>query len=227
MCGLKECMRLLLIEDDLMIGEGVRKALRLDGFAVDWVRDGRTGETALDEQVHDLVLLDLGLPGKEGLDVLKAARRKGNRVPVLILTARDAVPDRVAGLNAGADDYLIKPFDLEELVARIHALLRRQTGRAEAVIVHGALLVDPAAHTATLDGKTLALSAREFALLLALLERPGAVFSISQLEDKIYGWDDEVGSNTIEVYIHSLRKKLGSDFIKNVRGVGYMIPKPA
>lgn len=227
MCGLKECMRLLLIEDDLMIGEGVRKALRLDGFTVDWVRDGRTGETALDEQVHDLVLLDLGLPGKEGLDVLKAARRKGNRVPVLILTARDAVPDRVAGLNAGADDYLIKPFDLEELVARIHALLRRQTGRAEAVIVHGALLVDPAAHTATLDGKTLALSAREFALLLALLERPGAVFSISQLEDKIYGWDDEVGSNTIEVYIHSLRKKLGSDFIKNVRGVGYMIPKPA
>lgn len=220
-------MRLLLIEDDLMIGEGVRKALRLDGFTVDWVRDGRTGETALDEQVHDLVLLDLGLPGKEGLDVLKAARRKGNRVPVLILTARDAVPDRVAGLNAGADDYLIKPFDLEELVARIHALLRRQTGRAEAVIVHGALLVDPAAHTATLDGKTLALSAREFALLLALLERPGAVFSISQLEDKIYGWDDEVGSNTIEVYIHSLRKKLGSDFIKNVRGVGYMIPKPA
>lgn len=210
-----------------MIGEGVRKALRLDGFTVDWVRDGRMGETALDEQVHDLVLLDLGLPGKEGLDVLKAVRRKGNRVPVLILTARDAVSDRVAGLNAGADDYLIKPFDLEELVARIHALLRRQTGRAEAVIVHGALVVDPAAHTVTLDGKTLTLSAREFALLLALLERPGTVSSISQLEDKIYGWDDEVGSNTIEVYIHSLRKKLGSDFIKNVRGVGYMIPKPA
>lgn len=220
-------MRLLLIEDDPMIGEGVRKALRQDGFTVDWVRDGRTGETALDEEVHDLVLLDLGLPGKEGLDVLKAARRKGNRVPVLILTARDAVPDRVAGLNAGADDYLIKPFDLEELVARIHALLRRQTGRAEAVIVHGALVVDPAAHAATLSDKTLTLSAREFALLLALLERPGTVFSISQLEDKIYGWDDEVGSNTIEVYIHSLRKKLGSDFIKNVRGVGYMIPKPA
>lgn len=227
MSGLKECMRLLLIEDDPMIGEGVRKALRQDGFTVDWVRDGRTGETALDEEVHDLVLLDLGLPGKEGLDVLKAARRKGNRVPVLILTARDAVPDRVAGLNAGADDYLIKPFDLEELVARIHALLRRQTGRAEAVIVHGALVVDPAAHAATLSDKTLTLSAREFALLLALLERPGTVFSISQLEDKIYGWDDEVGSNTIEVYIHSLRKKLGSDFIKNVRGVGYMIPKPA
>ena len=207
-------MRLLLIEDDPMIGEGVRKALKLDGFTVDWVRDGRAGETALEEQVHDLILLDLGLPGK------------GNHVPVLILTARDAVPDRVAGLNAGADDYLIKPFDLEELVARIHALLRRQSGRAESVIVHGMLVVDPAAHTATLDGKTLTLSAREFALLLALLERPGTVFSISQLEDKIYGWDDEVGSNTIEVYIHSLRKKLGSDFIKNVRGVGYMIPKP-
>ena len=227
MSGLKECMRLLLIEDDPMIGEGVCKALRLDGFTVDWVRDGRMGESALDAQVHDLVLLDLGLPGKEGLDVLKAARRKGNRVPVLILTARDAVPDRVAGLNAGADDYLIKPFDLEELAARIHALLRRQAGRAEAVIVHGALVVDPAAHAVTLDGKPLTLSAREFALLLALLERPGTVFSISQLEEKIYGWDDEVGSNTIEVYIHSLRKKLGSDFIKNVRGVGYMIPKPA
>ena len=218
-------MRLLLIEDDTMIGEAVRKALRLEGFTVDWMRDGRSGETALDQPVHDIVLLDLGLPGKEGLEVLKSIRRKGNRVPVLILTARDAVPDRVAGLNAGADDYLVKPYDIDELVARIHALLRRQSGRAEAVIVHGALTIDPGAHSATLDGKPLTLSAREYALLLALLERPGTVLSISQLEDKIYGWDDEVGSNTIEVYIHSLRKKLGTDFIKNVRGVGYMVPK--
>ncbi|MGE5652139.1 response regulator transcription factor [Noviherbaspirillum sp. UKPF54] len=217
-------MRLLLVEDDPMIGESVRKGLRLDGFTVDWVQDGRAGEHALDEKVHDLLLLDLGLPGKEGLDVLKSIRRKGNRIPVLVLTARDAVPDRVAGLNAGADDYLIKPFDLEELSARIRALLRRQAGRAEEVIVHGELTLVPATHEASFGGQPLALSAREFALLEALLERPGVVLSIAQLEEKIYGWDDEVGSNTIEVYIHSLRKKLGTGFIKNVRGVGYMIP---
>ncbi|KIF79909.1 response regulator transcription factor [Noviherbaspirillum autotrophicum] len=217
-------MRLLLVEDDPMIGESVRKGLRQDGFTVDWVQDGRAGESALDDKVHDLVLLDLGLPGKEGLDVLKSIRRKGNRIPVLILTARDAVPDRVAGLNAGADDYLIKPFDLEELSARIRALLRRQAGRAEEVIVHGELTLVPATHEASFAGQPLALSAREFALLEALLERPGVVLSIAQMEEKIYGWDDEVGSNTIEVYIHSLRKKLGTGFIKNVRGVGYMIP---
>ncbi len=220
-------MRLLLVEDDAMIGESVRKGLRQDGFTVDWVRDGRAAEAALDNAVHDLVLLDLGLPAKEGLDVLKTARRKGNTVPVLIVTARDAVPDRVAGLNAGADDYLVKPFDLEELVARIHALLRRNSGRADTIIRHGALSLNPATHEASLDGQPLTLSAREFALLEALLERPGVVLSVPQLEEKIYGWDDEVGSNTIEVYIHSLRKKLGSDFIRNVRGVGYMVPKQA
>ena len=220
-------MRLLLVEDDAMIGESVRKGLRQDGFTVDWVRDGRAAEAALDNAVHDLVLLDLGLPAKEGLDVLKAARRKGNTVPVLIVTARDAVPDRVAGLNAGADDYLVKPFDLEELVARIHALLRRKSGRADTIIRHGALSLNPATHEALLDEQPLTLSAREFALLEALLERPGVVLSVPQLEEKIYGWDDEVGSNTIEVYIHSLRKKLGSDFIRNVRGVGYMVPKQA
>lgn len=220
-------MRLLLIEDDPMIGDSVRKALRQEGFSVDWMRDGRSGETALDEKVHDLLLLDLGLPGKEGLDVLKALRRKGNAIPVLILTARDAVPDRVAGLNAGADDYLVKPFDLDELVARIHALLRRQAGRADTLLHHGALTLNPVTHEAQLDSRPLTLSAREFALLQAFLERPGAVFSVAQLQEKIYGWDDEVGSNTIEVYIHALRKKLGTDFIKNVRGVGYMVPKPA
>jgi len=218
-------LRLLLVEDDTMIGESVRKGLRQDGFTVDWVQDGRTGESALDSGVHDLLLLDLGLPGKQGLDVLKSLRQKGNRIPVLILTARDAVPDRVAGLNAGADDYLVKPFDLEELAARIHALLRRQDGRADTVIRHGALTLNQATHEAFLDDQPLSLSAREFALLEALLNRPGVVLSVPQLEEKIYGWDDEVGSNTIEVYIHSLRKKIGADLIRNVRGVGYMIPK--
>ena len=221
----RQKMRLLLVEDDAMIGDSVRKGLRQDGFTVDWVQDGRAGERALDEQIHDLLLLDLGLPGKEGIEVLKSVRRKGNRIPVLILSARDAVPERVAGLNAGADDYLIKPFDLEELTARIHALLRRQAGRAEEVIRHGELVLNPATHEAVLGGSALALSAREFALLQALLERPGVVLSVAQLQEKLYGWDDEIGSNTIEVYIHSLRKKLGPGFIKNVRGVGYMIPR--
>jgi len=216
-------MRVLLVEDDPMIGDSVRKGLRHDGFTVDWVRDGRSAEAALSDRVHDLVLLDLGLPGKSGIDVLRTLRDKGNPVPVLILTARDAVPDRVAELNAGADDYLVKPFDLDELVARIHALLRRQVGRADGVIRYGALVLNPVSHQATFNDQPLSLSAREFALLQALLDRPGAVFSVSQLEDKIYGWDDEVGSNTIEVYVHSLRKKLGAGFIKNVRGVGYMI----
>ncbi|MDB5727289.1 MAG: response regulator transcription factor [Noviherbaspirillum sp.] len=220
-------MRLLLVEDDAMIGESVCKGLRQDGFAVDWVRDGRAGESALDDHAHALLLLDLGLPKKEGLEVLKTLRQKGNAIPVLILTARDAVADRVAGLDAGADDYLVKPFDLEELGARIRALLRRRSGRAEAVIRYGGLTLNPATHEAAMDGQPLSLSAREFALLEALLDRPGAVLSVAQLQEKIYGWDDEIGSNTIEVYVHALRKKLGAGFIRNVRGVGYMIPKIA
>jgi two-component system response regulator QseB len=220
-------MRLLLVEDDAMIGESVCKGLRQEGFTVDWVRDGRAGESALDDHAHALLLLDLGLPKKEGLDVLKTLRQKGNAIPVLILTARDAVADRVAGLDAGADDYLVKPFDLEELGARIRALLRRRSGRAEAVIRHGGLTLNPATHEAAKDGQPLSLSAREFALLEALLDRPGAVLSVAQLQEKIYGWDDEIGSNTIEVYVHALRKKLGAAFIRNVRGVGYMIPKIA
>lgn len=217
-------MRLLLVEDDPMIGAGVRRGLQQDGFAVDWLRDGKSAESAFDPQLHDLVLLDLGLPGKDGIDVLKALRRRGESVPVLIVTARDAVSDRVAGLDAGADDYLIKPFDLEELAARIRALSRRRAGRAETELRHGPLTLDPARHEACLNDAPLALSAREFALLEALLDRPGVVMSIAKLQDKVYGWDEEVGSNTIEVYIHSLRKKLGPDFIRNVRGVGYMIP---
>jgi len=218
-------MRLLLVEDDAMIGDSVRRGLYQDGFAVDWVRDGRAAELALGNEVYDLLLLDLGLPKKEGLDVLRTLRQKGSSVPVLILTARDAVADRVRGLDAGADDYLVKPFDLDELSARIRALLRRRAGRAEPVIQLGALTLNPATHEVTLNGAPVALSGREFALLAALADRPGAVLSREQLEEKLYGWDREVGSNTVEVHIHALRRKLGQEFIKNVRGVGYMVPK--
>ena len=216
-------MRLLLVEDDPMIGDSVRQGLAQDGFAVDWVRDGRAAELAVLNEVYDLMLLDLGLPRKEGLDVLKGLRAKGNAIPVMILTARDAVADRVKGLDAGADDYLVKPFDLDELSARIRALLRRRSGRAEPVIQVGKLSLNPATREVTFDGEPVALSARELALLSALIDRPGAVLSREQLEEKIYGWDREVGSNTVEVHIHSLRRKLGQDFIKNVRGVGYMV----
>jgi len=218
-------MRLLLVEDDLMIGESVQKGLRQDGFALDWVQDGQSAELALENGVYDLVVLDLGLPRKDGLDVLSGLRAKGNAVPVLILTARDAIRDRVRGLDRGADDYLVKPFDLDELAARVRALLRRRAGRAEPLVKHGDLVLNPATHEATLAGTPLTLSAREFALLEALLDRPGAVLSRAQLEERIYGWGEEIESNTVEVYVHSLRKKLGTGFIRNVRGVGYMIPR--
>lgn len=218
-------MRLLLVEDDPMVGASVEKGLRQDGFAVDWVRDGRAAELALENDVYDLVVLDLGLPRKDGLDVLSGVRARGNTVPVLILTARDAVPDRVRGLDSGADDYLVKPFDLDELAARVRALLRRRAGRAEPLITQGDLALNPATREATLAGRPLALSAREFALLEALLERPGAILSRAQLEERIYGWGEEIESNTVEVYVHSLRKKLGTGFIRNVRGVGYTIPR--
>ncbi|NKI70597.1 response regulator [Collimonas pratensis] len=218
-------MRLLLVEDDLMVGEAVRKGLRQDGFALDWVQDGVAALSALAQEDYQLLLLDLGLPRKNGLEVLKALRVGGNQIPVLILTARDAVSDRVAGLDAGADDYLVKPFDLEELAARIRALLRRQSGRAEPLVELGGLVLNPATHEVTLDGQQVNLSAREFALLRAFLDRPGVVLSRAQLEEKMYGWDDSIESNAVEVYIHALRKKLGSNFIKNVRGIGYMVAK--
>ncbi|EDS85869.1 DNA-binding response regulator [Burkholderia pseudomallei S13] len=220
-------MRILLVEDDRMIAEGVRKALKADGCAVDWVQDGDAALTALGGEAYDLLLLDLGLPKRDGIDVLRTLRARGLALPVLILTARDAVADRVKGLDAGADDYLVKPFDLDELAARMRALIRRQSGRSESMIRHGALTLDPASHQVTLDGAPVALSAREFALLEALLARPGAVLSKSQLEEKMYGWGEEIGSNTVEVYIHALRKKLGSDLIRNVRGLGYMVVKEA
>jgi len=218
-------MRLLLVEDDPMIGEGIRKGLRQDGFSVDWVRDGQAAEVAAGNDVYDLVVLDLGLPRKDGLEILGSLRRKGNSVPVLIVTARDAVQDRVKGLDSGADDYVVKPFDLEELSARIRALLRRRAGRADPIVRHGELTINSATHEASLRGRNVALSAREFAVLESLLERPGAILSRAQLEERLYGWGEEIESNAVEVYIHALRRKLGAQFIRNVRGVGYMVPK--
>ena len=208
-----------------MIGESLCKALRQYGYTVDWMQDGQSADNAAQSTQYDLILLDLGLPRKSGLEVLTALRRRKDHTPVLVLTARDAVADRVKGLDAGADDYLIKPFDLDELEARIRALLRRQSGRADLLMRCGDLCLNPATHEVTLSDVNVALSSREYALLQTLLDRPGVVFSRAQLEEKLYGWSDEIGSNTVEVYIHSLRKKLGADMIKNVRGVGYMLPK--
>lgn len=216
-------MRLLLVEDDPMIGESVRKGLQQDGFAVDWVRDGVSAGEAWRANPYDLMLLDLGLPRRDGLEVLRALRGAGCDLPVLILTARDAVRDRVAGLDAGADDYLVKPFDLDELAARIRALLRRRGGRADPLIRVGDLTINPATKAVRLADEPVALSPREFALLEALADRPGVVLSRAQLEERIYGWDDAVESNAVEVHIHALRRKLGADFIVNVRGVGYRL----
>ncbi|MBU6491179.1 MAG: response regulator transcription factor [Burkholderiales bacterium] len=216
-------MRILLVEDDRMIAEAVSKGLRQDGWTVDWVADGQQALNAVDLQPYDGVLLDLGLPKRDGIDVLRTLRATGKTLPVLVVTARDAVKERVLGLDAGADDYLVKPFELDELAARMRALLRRHAGRSEPVIRHGALTLDPAAHAVSLDERPVPLSAREYALLEALLMRPGAVLSKSQLEEKLYGWGEEVSSNTVEVYIHGLRKKLGGDWIRTVRGVGYMV----
>ena len=199
-------MRILLAEDDPMIGASVRQGLTQDGFTVDWVRDGRAAELALGERVHDALLLDLGLPRKAGLEVLAAMRRGGDTRPVLVITARDAVGDRVAGLDSGADDYLVKPFDLDELAARLRALLRRGSGRAQPLVTLGDIDLDPATRAVRRGGEPVPLSAREFALLEALLTRPGAILSRTQLEDKLYGWSDAVESNAVEVHIHALRK---------------------
>ncbi|MDS4020054.1 MAG: response regulator transcription factor [Candidatus Competibacter sp.] len=216
-------MRVLLAEDDPMIGDSLRKGLRAEGFTVDWVQDGRGAERALETADYAMVLLDLGLPKKDGLAVLRDWRRGGLAVPVLILTARDAVPDRVRGLDSGADDYLVKPFDLTELLARMRALLRRRAGRARDPIEVGALRLDPVAHAVEYQGRPASLSAREFALLHALVESPGAVLSREQLEDRLYGWGEEVESNAVEVHIHNLRRKLAPRLIRTVRGVGYRL----
>jgi DNA-binding response OmpR family regulator len=216
-------MRLLLIEDDAMIGRAVRQGLGDAGFTVDWVTDGRAAELALGNGVYDLAVLDLGLPGKDGMALLNELRARRDALPVLVVTARDAVADRIAGLNAGADDYVLKPFDLDELVARVRALLRRRAGGGSPVLECGSLVMDPVRREVNQGGQAVQLSAREFALLEALMQKPGAVLSREQLEDTVYGWGEEVGSNAVEVHLHNLRRKLGADTIRNVRGVGYKV----
>jgi two-component system OmpR family response regulator/two-component system response regulator QseB len=256
-------MRLLLVEDDRMIGESLRAALRLEGHAVDWVRDVAAARGTLASERFDLVLLDLGLPAggpaagsagsggpaagtrgsggpaagsagsggpasaatvpADGLTVLRELRERRDTTPVIVLTARDAAGDRVKGLDTGADDYLVKPFELDELNARIRAVMRRHGGRAEPLLQHGAVTLDPSTRQVTKDGQPVLLSAREFAVLEALLQRPGAVLSRAQLEDRLYGWGEEIESNAVSVYVHQLRRKLGADFIRNMRGVGYFL----
>ncbi len=218
-------MRVLLVEDDTMIGESVRIGLRHDGFAVDWVQDGKAAEFALKSESYALLLLDLGVPKKNGLDVLRDLRAGHNPISVLVLTARDAIADRVIGLDCGADDYLAKPFDLDELSARIRALIRRQSGRGETVMRFAELTLNPTTHQARIGDKDIPLSAKEFALLEALIDRAGAILSRAQLEQRLYGWNEEVDSNAVEVHIYNLRKKLGRDLIRNVRGIGYMLAK--
>ena len=218
-------MRILLVEDDPQLGDGLCIGLRQAGFAVDWLTDGKNADLALKSESFDCVVLDLGLPALSGMEVLLRARLHGLSLPFLILTARDAIGDKVAGLDAGADDYLVKPVDLDELSARIRALLRRSAGRAAPLLTHGSLQLDPANREVHLDGQIVALSGREFSLLQMLLEAAGRVLTRSQLEQSLYGWRDEPGSNALEVHIHHLRKKLGSDLIRTLRGVGYSIPK--
>lgn len=210
-----------------MIGAAIRTGLRSAGFVVDWVVDAESADSALHAEEFDLLLLDLGLPRTDGLQFLKRLRARGDTRPVLIITARDTVTERVAGLDAGADDYLVKPFELQELAARARALLRRKAGRAAPLIVHRGIELDPVTRRVTRDGEEIPLSPREFALLQVLLERPGAVISRTQLEARLYGWGDEVESNAVQVHVHTLRRKLGAEFIQNVRGVGYRVqPDP-
>jgi two-component system response regulator QseB len=218
-------MRVLVVEDDPMIGRAVADGLEGDGYAVDWVHDGAAAELALKHGPYDLAVLDLGLPRKDGFEVLKSLRRARIEVPVLIITARDAVADRIAGLDHGADDYLVKPFDLDELLARARAVVRRRAGRASPEIAFGPLMMDPVKRQVTFRGARVELSAREFAVLEALMREPGAVVSRAKLEDSVYGWGEEVGSNSVEVHLHHLRKKLDPALIRNVRGVGYRIAR--
>ena len=218
-------MRLLLVEDDALLGDGIRNGLKQQDFAVEWLRDGESAVHSLLHEQYDVVVLDLGLPKKHGLDVLREIRVKGVKLPVLILTAQDAVEDRITGLDAGADDYLVKPFDLDELYARIRALLRRSSGRAEPKIIHGEIEIDPAAHQVMRAGSIVELSRREYAVLLELLQNRGRVLSRTRLEEGLYEWSEQIESNTVEVHVHHLRKKLGVELIRTIRGVGYMIVK--
>lgn len=216
-------MRLLLVEDDEMVGKSLQRGLVQAGFSVDWVRDGREAELALGHGIHDLTILDLGLPKVDGMTLLETLRSRGNGMPVLIASARDTVRDKIAGLEAGADDYVLKPFDLDELIARVRALLRRHAGSGTPVLRFGALLLDPARRVVTLHDQPVELSPREFGLLEALMLRPGTVISKEKLEESIYGWGEEIASNAIEVHVHNLRRKLGADRIRNLRGVGYRV----
>ena len=218
-------MRLLLAEDDPQLGDGLTVGLRQSGYAVDWVRDGVAADLALSSESFDLLVLDLGLPRLAGMEVLRRLRARRQTLPVLILTARDATGDKVAGLDAGADDYLTKPIDLDELAARVRALTRRAGGNASPTLEIAGMIIDPAAHSVTRHGVAVELSAREFSLLLSLVENAGRVMTRAQLESSLYGWRDEPDSNALEVHIHHLRKKLGTDVIKTLRGVGYTVPK--
>jgi two-component system, OmpR family, response regulator QseB len=216
-------MRILLVEDDAMIGRAVRQGLKAAGFAVDWVRDGHAAELSLAEALYDLLVLDLGLPRQDGTTLLQTLRRRGAQLPVLVATARDAVADRIAGLEAGADDYLTKPFDLDELIARVRALLRRRGGQTQLTLRCGDLVFDPSRREVTLAGQPVELSAREMAVLEALMQQPGAVVPRDKIEASVYGWGEEVASNAVDVHLHHLRRKLGSHRIRNVRGVGYRV----
>lgn len=220
-------MRILLIEDDNLLGDGIQVGLTQAGFAVDWVQDGAAGEAALATEPYAAVVLDLGLPKLSGMEILRRLRAAGNAVPVLILTARDAIADRVQGLDSGADDYLVKPFDLHELAARLRALIRRREGSAAPLLELNQLQLDPAAHRVQYRGQPVEVSAKEFALLHELMQNAGRVLSREQLEQRLYPWGEEVESNAIEVHIHHLRRKLAPDLIRTIRGVGYLLPKEA
>ncbi|MCP4187124.1 MAG: response regulator [Gammaproteobacteria bacterium] len=218
-------MRILLVEDDSLLGEGLHVGLQRENYTVDWVKNGETALSAVRETDYDSIILDIGLPKMNGLQVLKSMRSQGSNIPVLILTAQDGLAERVAGLDTGADDYLVKPFEFDELCARLRALVRRSRGLPNQQITYRNITIDPAAHAVTLDGETVDLSRREFSLLETLLSSVGWVLSRTQLEDKLYSWGDEIESNTIEVHIHHLRKRFGADLIKTVRGIGYTIPR--
>lgn len=218
-------MRILLAEDDALLGDGLRAGLRQRGFQVDWVRSGDVAEQELRAEPYAAAVLDLGLPGKDGMDVLAAIRRAGVKLPILVLTARDAVPDRIRGLDSGADDYVVKPIDLDELAARLRALVRRAHGQTQECLAAQDIVLDPAARTVTKGGTPVALSGREFDLLQTFLLNAGRVLTRDQLEQHLYSWGQEVDSNAVEVHVHNLRRKLGPTLIHTVRGVGYMLAK--